>query len=467
MNRRSSRRNSLKGMIRSIEGLSEIIALCFIYYIVWRLGYGTGIFPAYYGMGKYVLAGVYGLLMLVTFFGFGGFRFGQLKKADVLLSQLLAIFGTNFITYFQLSLIANVLVSPTPIVLLTFIDGVVALLCTLGFTHIYYKLYAPKNMVMIYGRNDALTLKIKMDTRPDKFRIVKLLKVEEGLDAICSQLSAYDAVIINDVPAEIRNDILKFCYRHDIRTYVTPKVTDILVRGSSDMNLFDTPLLLVRALGLSFSQRCVKRALDVVLSVIGTVIASPVMLLTALAIHLEDGGPVFFTQDRVTEGGRVFRILKFRSMIVGAEQAGVSVPATEKDPRITRVGRFIRATRLDELPQLINILKGDMSIVGPRPERVEHMESYCREIPEFDFRLKVKGGLTGYAQIYGKYNTSPYDKLRMDLIYIQNYSLWLDIKLIMQTVRILFQKESTQGFDKTAQLELQGILKETVQEEEK
>ena len=146
-------------------------------------------------------------------------------------------------------------------------------------------------------------------------------------------------------------------------------------------------------------------------------------------------------------------ILKFRSMIVDAEKEGKSIPATDHDPRITKVGRFTRATRIDELPQILNILKGDMSIVGPRPERVEHVEKYSVDIPEFDYRMKVKGGLTGYAQIYGKYNTSPYDKLRLDLMYIENYSLMLDIKLILQTIRIILKKESTEGFDKAEELE--------------
>ena len=134
-------------------------------------------------------------------------------------------------------------------------------------------------------------------------------------------------------------------------------------------------------------------------------------------------------------------------MIVNAEKEGQSQPAVDNDPRITKIGKFIRATRIDELPQILNILKGDMSIVGPRPERVEHMEEFSRDIPEFDFRLKVKGGLTGYAQVYGKYNTSPYDKLRLDLMYIENYSLLLDLKLILMTVRIVFKKESTEGFN--------------------
>ena len=172
------------------------------------------------------------------------------------------------------------------------------------------------------------------------------------------------------------------------------------------------------------------------------------MITVAIAIKLEDRGPVFYRQERVTKDGRLFSILKFRSMIVDAEKDGQSIPAAEDDPRITKVGKVIRAMRVDELPQILNILRGDMSIVGPRPERTEHVEKYSKEIPEFEYRLKVKGGLTGYAQIYGKYNTNAYDKLRMDLMYIENYSILLDIKLILMTVQTMFKKESTEGFDR-------------------
>ena len=172
------------------------------------------------------------------------------------------------------------------------------------------------------------------------------------------------------------------------------------------------------------------------------------MLIVAVAIKLYDGGPVLFKQERCTINGKIFKIHKFRSMIVDAEKEGKSIPATEHDPRITPVGNIIRKLRIDELPQMIDILQGNMSIVGPRPERVEHVEAYTEDIPEFKYRLKVKGGLTGYAQIYGKYNTTAYDKLKLDLMYIQNYSLRLDIRLIFMTVKIMFMKESTEGFEK-------------------
>ena len=226
------------------------------------------------------------------------------------------------------------------------------------------------------------------------------------------------------------------------------KLTDIMIRCGRQNTLFDTPLILVKGTGLTPMQRIAKRTMDILLSSVAMIVAAPVMLVVAAAIKLEDGGPVFYKQKRMTRHGREFEILKFRSMIVDAEKYAGAVLATGDDPRITKVGKFIRATRLDEIPQILNILKGDMSIVGPRPERKVIAEEYYKDIPEFEYRLKVRGGLTGYAQIYGKYNTSAYDKLRLDMMYIENYSLMLDIKLIILTLRIIFSKDSTEGIDK-------------------
>ncbi|MBO4939208.1 MAG: sugar transferase [Oscillospiraceae bacterium] len=445
--------DGVKSTIRGIEGAIEITIVTLIYYFVWRNGYVEGTFPAYYGNGKYVLTGIYALLVLVLFFNFDGFKFGYLRLSDVLISQWIALFIANFITYWQLCLIANVVITPVPMLVLMVADVLISFACAYCYSVVYHRLYVPKKMVMIYGSSEAVSLKLKMDTRCDKYRITKLVSVEEGFERICRQIEGFDAVVINDISAEMRNDILKYCYNRGIRTYVAPKISDIIVRGAKSINLFDTPLLLVKGRGLTMPQRVYKRIFDVVVCSLAMVVAAPIMLLVAIAIKIEDRGPVFYTQKRMSLDGQVFDILKFRSMIVDAEKEGRSIPATEHDPRITRVGAFTRATRIDELPQLLNILKGDMSIVGPRPERVEHMEKYSRDIPEFNFRLKVKGGLTGYAQIYGKYNTSPYDKLRLDLMYIENYSFMTDLKLILMTIRIMLKKESTEGFDKAEELE--------------
>ena len=227
---------------------------------------------------------------------------------------------------------------------------------------------------------------------------------------------------------------------------MVPKISDIIIKSSSEINVVDTPIYVCKNKGLSLSERILKRAFDIILSGLSLIILSPVFILTAIAIKLEDNGPVFFRQERSSLGGERFWILKFRSMIVDAEKDGRSIPAGENDPRITKVGKIIRAFRIDELPQLVNILFGDMSIVGPRPERVEHVEKYSAMITEFTFREKVKGGLTGYAQVFGKYNTTALDKLKLDLIYITNYTPLLDLQIIFETIKILVRKDSTEGF---------------------
>ena len=444
-------RDGVKNIIRWTEAFVEVFILSLIYYFFWRKFYGgDDMFTRY---GKYVLAGVYAILAFVLFNNFESLRFGYLRLTDVVVSQYIAIVLLNFITYWQLCLIDNHVINPLPMLELTVIDFVIAIALPYVYSVIYHRIYGPHDMIMVFGSDNAVSLKFKMDTRSDKYRISRLISVDKGFDRICQEIVKYDAVVINDVPAEIRNDILKFCYQNHIRTYVTPKLSDIIVMGAQDICLFDTPLLLVKGKGLTLSQRIVKRLMDVVLCTIAVILLSPVFLIVAIAIKIEDGGPVFYKQTRVTRDGKEFDILKFRSMIVNAEKDGKSQPATDNDPRITKVGKLIRATRIDELPQILNILTGDMSIVGPRPERVEHVEKFSREIPEFDYRLKVKGGLTGYAQIYGKYNTSAYDKLRLDLMYIENYSLLLDIKLILLTLRVMLKKDSTEGFDKAEELE--------------
>lgn len=303
-------------------------------------------------------------------------------------------------------------------------------------------------MLMIYGSELVDTLAVKMSSRPEKYVIAKRMNIDEGLDAIYAEMEHYDGVIICDVKAQIRNKLVKYCYGKSIRTYLTPKISDVIIRNGINVDLFDTPLVLCPNTGLSPEQAFVKRCVDLAIAIPMTIVALPFMGITALLVKLQDGGPVLFKQKRCTINERVFNVLKFRSMIVDAEKDGKSRPCVDNDPRITPVGKFIRKTRLDELPQLFNILKGDMSIVGPRPERIEHIESYSKEIPEFKFRLKVKAGLTGYAQIAGKYNTSAYDKIKLDLMYIERYTLRRDFKLMLMTLKILFMSDSTEGFTK-------------------
>ncbi len=432
----------------------EVFLLTMVYYQIWATFYRYMAMPGYYGNGKYVLSGVYAALLIIIFYLCEGFHFGYYKFTEVFTSQWIALFIVDFISYFQLCLIGNRMINIIPLAMVFIISILIILILTVVYNALFRRLYAPHDILLIYGGENALELRFKMQQRADKFKVTEAISASEDRAAIMKAIDRHDTVLINDVTGSERNDILKLCCECGIRTYVVPKISDLILEGGADVTLFDTPLKLVQGFGLTFTQRLVKRIMDIVLSLIAMIVCLPIMILTALAIKLEDRGSIFYKQKRVTRGGRVFEILKFRSMIMDAEKGGynLSMRANKSDPRITKVGKVIRACRIDELPQLLNILKGDMSIVGPRPERVENVEAYAREIPEWHMREKVKGGLTGYAQVYGKYNTSSIDKIKLDISYIANYSLLLDVKLIFLTLRILTKKESTEGFSgKTAQ----------------
>ena len=259
-------------------------------------------------------------------------------------------------------------------------------------------------------------------------------------------LEGMETVFICGIQSHERNMILKYCVSRGISVYVLPRIGDIILSGAKQVHMFHLPMLRLDRAVMKPEGMAIKRCFDIVVSIAALIVASPVMLITAIAIKAEDGGPVLYRQIRLTKGGRIFKIAKFRSMRVDAEKDGVARLSTgDNDDRITRVGRIIRKLRIDELPQLLNVLYGTMSIVGPRPERPEIAEQYEQTLPEFRLRLQVKAGITGYAQVFGKYNTTPYDKLQMDLMYIANPSIFEDMRILLATIKILFIPESTEG----------------------
>lgn len=418
-----------------------------VYQFVWRKYYSDLMEITYARLGHWMMVAVYGVMLLIFTVIFAGWRIGYLRNFNMVYAQSLTSICANTMIYFQIVLLTRHFYSIAPIVAMTAVEIILISFWSPAALYVYRKIYPPRQVILIYAEHWKESTISKFNTRSDCFYVAEKINIIEGLDVICKKVNEYDGVIICDVPSEIRNKILKYCYDNSIRTYTTPKISDIIMRSSETIHLFDTPLVLSRNSGLSVEQRVIKRIFDIIFSLIGIIVFSPFMLIIAIAIKLDDKGPILFKQKRCTENGQVFEILKFRSMIVDAEKDGSVVPTTDNDSRITRVGNFIRKIRFDELPQLFNILKGEMSLVGPRPERIEHVEKYKKEVPEFRYREKVKAGLTGFAQVYGKYNTTAYDKLKMDLMYIQNYKLILDIEIIFQTVKILFEKESTEGFE--------------------
>ena len=443
MNKREDYKRFIVFCLASLVVLAQMAVFAYVWYTVYR----GQIDEPFWRKGNWVLIAIYGLMFAMFAKLYGGLKVGYLKRVDVFYSLTLALLCTNVVEYFEITLINRWFLSPGPMIEMTGLQLILIIIWIWGSRYIYSKLYRARKLLVIYGdRDPGDDLIHKMNSRKDKYDISGKVHSSVGEREIHKLMRNYDGVIIWDLPSMERNRYLKYCFAHSIRCYVSPKISDIILMGSDRIHLFDTPLLMSRNMGLSIDQRAAKRVMDMVISGIGIVITSPIMLIIALAVKLYDRGPVFYFQERLTVGGRSFMICKFSSMCVDSEKNGARL-ASKHDSRITPVGKVLRNLHLDELPQLFNVFKGDMSLVGPRPERKTIMREYEKELPEFYYRLKVKAGLTGYAQVYGKYNTTPYDKLKLDLFYIENYSFLLDIKLIFMTVKIFFQKEVSEGVD--------------------
>ena len=495
--RESKIRERRRHIYRILCELLLLIIKAAVFYCIWMNFYNPNFRNPYVFKGNIFAACVYVVLNLLMDRFYGGLKLGYHKPFNIIFGMSLTSVLTNIAAYFIIIIqAATWFLTPVPaVVYMSLIDIAVVIIWGLVFSRLFRAVFPPNRLILVTQRS-ADEIIGKFSERSDRYHIEKTLVLPEdhgtGMDmnaetaegsraggagktaenaaaadmlkALYDSMSDFDGVIVGDMTAELRNDILKNCYANGIRTYTMPKITDVILKSSETLEAFDSPMFLNRNSGITPEQAAVKRLSDIIMSLMGLIIASPFMLVIAAAIKLEDHGPVFYKQKRCTKDGKVFEILKFRSMIVNAEQSGISVPATERDPRITKVGRVIRATRFDELPQIINILKGEMSVVGPRPERIEHVREYSAEIPEFKYRMAVKGGLTGYAQVYGKYNTTPYDKLKLDLLYIQNYSIFLDLEIILKTVQVMFTKESTEGFDKRRSEEMTKLSRENVRD---
>ena len=394
---------------------------------------------------------VFVFLYLVVFLAFAStyrcFNIGTMRYRELLFTYILSSFLTNFIFYFILSLTAKQLLKMGPISIMTLAQWAAAALLYFGADRIYYALYPARESIVVCSRDkhDAAVFR-KIDLMKERHTINLLVTEAQGAEAIKRAMEPYSTVFMGDISRELRLDLTEYCFEQNKRLFVLPTVEDIIFHNAHETIVGDSLVYQCKNHTFSTEQAAVKRLMDIAISLIGIVLTSPVMLIAALIIKLQDGGPVFFTQVRYTRNYQKFTLLKFRSMIVDAEKNGAQL-TKPGDSRITPFGRFMRATRIDELPQFFNILHGEMSLVGPRAERTENVDFYCERMPEFRYRMKVKAGLTGYAQIYGKYNTNFEDKLKLDMLYIENCSILRDLQLIFMTFKVLFMaQESTEGF---------------------
>ena len=440
----------LKRLIVLLASAMLLIAQTSVFAFTWFNSYveAGALDKPFFFMGNVAVIALYTLMLLIFFQLTRSFRVGHLRAFEVLFTQIFSVLCVNAITYLQLCLIGHwkFWTHMEPVIGMTIADAVIVFVWAFFNRWIVTKVYPPRDLLLIYGPYSPDSLIHKIQGREDKYEIREIVSYEEDFEVIKEKILRYRCVVITDLPPEIRNAVLKFCYANDIRCYAVPKISDIMIMAAQDTHQFDTSMLLFRNEGLSISQRAVKRVFDIVVALVALLVFSPFMVIIAIAIKCYDGGPVLYGQDRLTRGGKVFKVLKFRSMRV--QKPGDEYCMTRKnDERITPVGKVIRAIHFDELPQLFNILKGEMSVVGPRPETPKLAAEYKKSIPEFDFRLKVKAGLTGFAQVYGKYNTTPYDKLKLDLTYIEHYSFLMDLKLLIMTFEILFEKDNTEGIE--------------------
>lgn len=446
--------------LASVGLLVQILAYAYI----WYKYYKDIIISEFYIKGDLLIIALYAVLLLFFTSTYGGTKIGYLKPFDVFLSQFFATLMANIIAYAQLSLMNAGLVSTKPILILTALEIIFNLIWVFVSDGIYKLVFPPRELLLVHGERPIEDILYKFSTRKDRYVIAECIHINEGIEKIQEEiLKRYAGIVLWDIPTNERNTLMKYCYNKSIRVYMMPKIPDVIIMGCEKMHLFDTPILLTREYALKIEQRFIKRAIDLVCALLLVIITSPIMLITAIIIKLSDGGPVFYKQVRCTINNKEFKIIKFRSMRVDAEKDGVARLASKGDPRITPFGKFIRKVRIDELPQLFNIIKGDMSFIGPRPERPEIIEQYMEDMPEFAFRTKVKAGLAGYAQVYGKYNTTPYDKLKLDLTYIENYSVWLDIKLMLLTLKVLITPDSTEGVEKDQKTALKNVAQEEIQ----
>ncbi len=414
--------------------------------VCWYMAYAQNLAEPFFRKGNWLIIALFFVLYITYGRIYEAFRVSLSRISELIGSQLLALLISDGIIYAITWLLMKTFPPVLPLLGTFVVQLLLASLWCVTAHKWYFRTHKAKKTAVIYDMLEGLEQLISEYGLEAKFNVTSIAGITAALDNQLKILDGVDVVFLCGIHSRERNIILKQCVARGIQVYLIPRIGDVLMSSAERMHMFHLPMLRVKRYDPNPEYLFVKRAFDIVVSGLALLVFSPVMLVVGIAIKATDGGPAFYKQCRLTKDGKKFDVLKFRSMRVDAEKDGVARLSTgEKDDRITPIGRFIRKCRLDELPQLINIFKGEMTIVGPRPERPEIAAQYEKDLPEFALRLQAKAGLTGYAQVYGKYNTTPYDKLQMDLMYIANPSFTEDLKIMFATVKILFVPDSTEG----------------------
>ena len=447
--------------------LINLILMVIPFIVCWYVYYSQRLIIPYYSRGNWVVIALFTIMYFIYCKIFDGFLVSINRISEMVYSQMLAALITDAIMYIITWLLMRSFPNVLPMLILLVVQLAVSIIWCMAAHTWYFKVYPPQKSAIVYDAREGMERLIDEYGMDKKFKVLFEIKSDTCINDL-SILNKVETVFLSGVHSHDRNIILKYCVSNGINVYVIPRVGDVIMSGARKMHMFHLPMLRVGRYNPNPEFLFIKRLFDILLSLIAIIILSPIMIVVALLIKATDKGPVLYKQCRLTKNGKRFMVLKFRSMRIDAEKDGVArLSSGDKDDRITPIGKFIRKVRFDEFPQLFNILFGDMSIVGPRPERPEIAAQYEKELPEFNLRLQAKAGLTGYAQVYGKYNTTPYDKLQMDLMYIANPSIIEDIKIMFATVKILFMPESTEGIAEGATTAMGVSNGETAAAEEK
>lgn len=442
-----TRKEKIKELLKlSYTALSLVIAFCTAD-AIWYWNVAPGWSQGYFGTKTLLMVGV--LYCVVYFFFvkmYDAHKIGLYRLQELAFSQMLAYGisdGVLFIAaFFWFHNFQRIRIR---LFLLAFVlQFALILINTFLFNRLYAHFDEPRKIMILYGSQDYKRLLVKIQEKNRRYQVLACMSESEDISAILETLAKCKDIYLCDVRDEVKDRVILFCNAHQKDIHISMDIGDLLILGDEVSHTFDTPFLRNKKTPVAWYYPFLKRLSDIVISMTAILLLSPIMIVTALGIKLYDHGPVFYKQTRLTKDGRRFEIIKFRSMKMDAEKNGAQL-STVHDDRITPIGKIIRKLRIDELPQLFNILKNDMAVVGPRPERPEIASQYEQDIPEFHLRLQVKAGLTGYAQVYGKYNTTPLDKLKLDLIYIAQRSVLFDLRILFYTLKIIFIPESTEG----------------------
>lgn len=396
---------------------------------------------------NYIVAAYYAFISYFFSRTYNCYLVGYSRPQDICFSQCTTNFLSLSVLYISLIIVWNKWLNPLLFIAFMPVQWFFNYIWAKAADKLYFRLNPPKRTALIY-RNESDVKRLKDFSsyiRNYDLSVIIQAHDETSIDGICAEIGDCNAVFVTGVPATLRNGIVKYCVEKHVQAFVLPHVGDVIMASATHMQCFSVPVLSVKNGYRTPEYIFIKRLADIIVSAAALILLSPVICVTAAAIKIEDGGPVFYRQTRLTKDGHRFDIIKFRSMRTDAEKDGIARLASENDDRITGVGRFIRACRIDEIPQLVNVIRGEMSLVGPRPERPEIAAEYEKMIPSFRLRLQVKAGITGYAQVYGKYSTDPYNKLIFDLLYINHMNFVTDLQLLFATLKILFIRESAEG----------------------